>query len=265
MVKIKLLYGIAFALTTLTSYPAQAQLMESTGNRAESIAVEFKQPDYSGDAPSGRRRGTGNRGYCPMAVSEMGGNLRMTPVIAKDSRGLTVNESPTIWVHVSYQSEPVERGLSGEFSLQDLTTQTKLAPKYLPVTLPTRSGVFSIPLPYSLEVGKWYRWYLILDCNSPDSFDNDSFLFIEGFLKRVELPEFKHQLDNKTSQKLITVYAKNGIWYDALNESAKLRCSNPQNSTFTEAWSRLLKAVQLEEIAQESLICRESLSLTTRE
>ncbi|WP_424096373.1 DUF928 domain-containing protein [Moorena producens] len=265
MVKIKLLYGIAFALTTLSNYPAQAQLMESTGNRSESIAVEFKEPDYSGDAPSGRRRGTGSRGDCPMAVSETGGNLRVTPVIHKDSRGWTVNEFPTIWVHVSYESESVERVLYGEFSLQDLTTQTKLAPKYLPVTLPSRSGVFSIPLPYSLEVGKWYRWYLILDCNSPDSFDNDSFLFIEGFLKRVELPEFKHQLDNKTSQKLITVYAKNGIWYDALNESAKLRCSNPQNSTFTEAWFRLLKVVELEEIAQESLICRESLSLTTRE
>lgn len=257
MVKIKLLYGIAFALTTLTSYPAPAQLMESTGNRSESIAVEFKEPDYSGDAPSGRRRGTGSRGDCPMAVSETGGNLSVTPVIDNDSRGWTVNESPTIWVHVSYESESVERVLYGEFSLQDLTTQTKLAPKYLPVTLPSRSGVFSIPLPYSLEVGKWYRWYLILDCNSPDLFDNDSFLFIEGFLKRVELPEFKDHLDNKTSQKLITVYAQNGIWYDALNESAKLRCSNPQNYTFTEAWSRLLKAVELDKIAQESLICRE--------
>lgn len=258
MVKIKLLYGIAFAVATFTSYPAPAQWMESTGNKSESIAVEFKEPDYSGDAPSGRRRGTGSRGDCPLAVSETGGNLTVTPVIDQDSRGLTVNESPTIWVNVSYQSEPVERGLYGEFSLQDSKTNTKLVPKYLPVTLPSRSGVFSIPLPYSLEVGKWYRWHLILDCNSPDSFYDDSVLFIRGLLKRVELPKFKYPLDTTNSQqKLMELYAENGIWYDALNQAAKLRCSNPQNATFAEAWSRLLKAVELEKIAQASLICRE--------
>ena len=125
------------------------------------------------------------------------------------------------------------------------------------VELPKSSGVFSIPLSHSLEVNKWYRWYLILDCNSPDSSGSDSVMSVQGMVKRVELPEVENQLATQDPQERIKVYAERGIWYDALDDGAQLSCTKEQNRAIAPFWQILLKddEVAFDEIAQTPLIC----------
>ncbi|MDJ0679110.1 MAG: DUF928 domain-containing protein [Xenococcaceae cyanobacterium MO_167.B52] len=224
---------------SLLAEPDDAKLLSEIPNQ-----VSFKQPDYGGDAPSGRDRGTGSRGDCMMTVSGKQGTLTLTPLIPSDSRGLTVQESPTIWIQVDYKPKKISDKLLAEFSLEDAQTSIKLAPKRISVTLPQTTNVFSIPIPHSLEVNKWYRWYLVLDCGSDNS---DSVLAIEGMVQRVSLSGIENQLNTQSPQE--------NFWYDALNKTAILHCSNPQNTALREPWIALLRNVGLDKIALTPLIC----------
>lgn len=261
MQKISLIYAIAFFLS-LTNYPEATQAQYHAQVSSEDLIsnqLGFKQPDYTGDAPSGRDRGTGSRGDCPLATPSIQGKVTLTPVIPTDSRGLTTKASPTLWIQVSYASNQIAKELSGELSVEDAQTFSKLHPKTMPVKLPKSSGVFSIPLSHSLEVNKWYRWYLILDCNSQDSSGSDSVMSVQGMVKRVELPEVENQLANQGPQERVKVYAERGIWYDALDETAQLSCTEDeeQHVPRAQSWQVLLRddEVAWDEIAQTPLIC----------
>jgi hypothetical protein len=48
----------------------------------------------------------------------------------------------------------------------------------------------------------------------------------------------------------VSLYAANGIWYEALAAAAELRRTNPQDPN----WSALLQAVGLEELASEPMV-----------
>lgn len=259
MRKITLVFTIAFTLASLTSYakPLQGQSSQTPSNIFNSTQVGFKQPDYQGDAPSGRDRGTGSRGDCTIAAPGEEGEITLTPLIPSDSRGLTLQESPTVWVQVDYKSKTIGNQLLGEFSLEDAQTSIKFPPKRLSVKLPQTTNVFGIPIPQSLEINKWYRWYLVLDCDSQQSSNNDSVLAIEGIVQRVSRPKIENQLNSQSPQERIATYTEEGIWYDALKETAILRCSNPQNATLGEPWTALLRDVGLDKVALTPLICLE--------
>ena len=241
MQKISLIYTITFFLS-LTNYPEATQAQFYPQLSSENLIphqLAFKQPDYEGDAPSGRDRGAGSRGNC-LLVAGRKEKVKLIPLIPKDSRGLTTKASPTLWVQVSYASNLPAKELSGELSVEDAQTFSKLPPKTMSVKLPKSSGIFSIPLPHSLEVNKWYRWYLILDCNSSDSSGRGSVISVQGMVKRVKLPE-----------------AEQGLWYDVLDQTAKLSCTEKKNGASTQSWQALLtdNEVALDEIAQTPLIC----------
>ncbi|MGK7917141.1 MAG: DUF928 domain-containing protein [Prochloraceae cyanobacterium] len=252
MQKITLTYIVAFSLFLIgysKSLKAQTDVWLASEQNNQ---TSFQQPDYEGDAPSGRDRGTGSRTNCPLATSGTAGDISLTPLIPADSRGLTVQESPTIWVRVNYKPDKIEQQLVGEFSLEEIQTNLKLSPKQISVTLPQTSDVFSIPIPHSLEENKWYRWYLVLDCNSQDS---DSVWSIDGAIRRVELSDIENQLDTLSPQERIAIYSNQGIWYDALNETAILFCRNQQNPALKQPWSNLLEDVGLENLAQYTPKC----------
>ena len=258
MQKISLIYAIAFFLS-LTNYPEATQAQFYPQLNSEDLILHqlaFKQPDYEGDAPSGRDRGTGSRGNCPLAADREE-KVKLIPLIPKDSRGLTTKESPTLWVQISYASNQTAKELSGELSVEDAQTFRKLPPKTRSVKLPKSSGVFSIPLPHSLEMNKWYRWYLILDCNSSDSSGRGSVISVQGMVKRVEFPEVENQLATQDAQERIKIYAEQGLWYDALDLTAQLSCTEEKNGASTQSWEALLTddEVALDEIVQTPLIC----------
>jgi hypothetical protein len=153
--------------------------------------------------------------------------------------GVTTAERPTFYFYVPYQSP-----LAGEFVLRDedenLIYKTE-------VRLPEMPGVLTVSLPSTvnpLEVGERYRWYFKVNCKQPP-------IFIEGWIQRNVLnPNLESQLENATLQEQVSLYAANGIWYEALAAAAELRRTNPQDPN----WSALLQAVGLEELASEPMV-----------
>jgi hypothetical protein len=160
--------------------------------------------------------------------------------------GLTVAEHPTFWFYVPYSLTP---SLSVEFSLQD--EKGKEVYKTFLTTSETSPGVVGFELPSTeapLEVGKMYHWFFLIYCTPEDP------VFVDGWVKRVALnPSLNRQLAQATPQQSFALYAKAGIWYEAVTSLAKLRRKNPDDATLSAEWTQLLKSIDLDAIAQEPI------------
>ncbi|MGI8502552.1 MAG: DUF928 domain-containing protein, partial [Hassallia sp.] len=81
-----------------------------------------------------------------------------------------------------------------------------------------------------------------------------SVYFVDAWVRRVTLtPELQQQLNNAKSQKY-KVYIANNIWYDAITNLGELRRNNPSVRAFIEDWTKLLKSVNLSELAPAPIV-----------
>lgn len=115
-------------------------------------------------------------------------------------------------------------------------------------------GIVSLNLPVTapLEINKKYQWYVKIYCNQQKS---SASVFIRSWVERVVLkPELERQLQIvTTARERIAIYAKNGIWYSALTDLAKLRLAEPQNTTVNNDFAKLLQDVGLQNLAQKPI------------
>ncbi len=247
---------IAFSLFNLTVLPLRLPAQMAESNQNINMSVNFKQPEPPPDAPkSGRAKGGASRGKCSLANSTSNKGLTLIPLLPSDGWGLTVSESPALWVYISYSSGRFEgeTPLIAELSVEERKTDLKLEPKSYPVKLPKTSGLFSISLPHSLGSDQWYRWYLVVNCQGENPSSNDV-LQIEGFLHRKDLTK---PSKSALQSELINFYTNNNIWYDAFHQAALLHCNNKQDNDLSNYWQTLLKndAVKLDEMSDHSVIC----------
>ena len=250
---------LAVSLINLTILPTnlQAQMAESQQSIQGYLPVNFKQPKPPPDAPKvGRGQGGASRGECSVVNSSS--KITLTPLLPSNGWGLTASESPTLWVNVTYPSGRWEGEipLTAELSVEERKTDTKLEPKSYPLELPRNSGIFSITLPHSLESNKWYRWYLVINCETENSSLSDV-LQIQGVLQRRELNELGYDPESGNRSQLISLYAENHIWFDTFHQAALLHCNNPQNDEFKNYWQTLLKNddVKLDAVSDRAIIC----------
>ena len=246
-----------------SSSPTPATHIESL-----SFVPPTPPPQSDRGAPSGRRVGGSSRsGKCP--VSAVGKQLTaLVPetsmpsknkVEAKDSTlkseklvwGLTVDASPTLWFYVPYALTPK---LSMEFLLQDEEGKEVYDSPVQSKTTP--AGVVSLPLSataVTLKVGKMYHWYFLINCGDPDELDASS--TVDGWVKRVDQlnPTLASQLQGTKPQERVALYAKNGLWYDAVTALAKLRSVHPEDAKLNNDWVSLLGSVDLSGIASEPI------------
>ena len=82
---------------------------------------------------------------------------------------------------------------------------------------------------------------MVVFCKPEDTDDN---VALEGYVKRVK---------GNSNFQVYTDYAKKGIWHDALTDLAERRGDKPQDPKLEEDWKILLKAVQLEDLAEEPM------------
>ncbi len=250
---------LAFSLINLTILPTSlsAQMAESQQSIQINLPANFKQPQPPPDAPKvGRGQGGASRGKCFIANSTS--NITLTPLLPANGWGWTASESPTLWVYVTYPSGRWGgvTPLMAELSVEERQTDTKLEPKSYSLELPKTSGIFSISFPHSLMSDKWYRWYLVVTCQTENSSTSDV-LQIEGFLQRRELNDVTDNTESLTSSKLISLYAENQIWYDAFHEAVLLHCHNRSDNYLKNYWQTLLKSdeVNLDDVSDRSIFC----------
>lgn len=230
-----------------------AESYKSIDNYAENAEISFipvqQEPPDRGTPKS--EEGTGSRGNCFHKPSLP----PLTSLAGTNHLKLTTRDRPTFWVYLPYtQAEAAY----GEFSLQNGDNdiyRTRFQ-------LPTKPGIVSVNLPSTvapLEVGKQYRWYLDINCSalaSPDDLSTPACL--TGIVERVYFANNFLQELNIASKPInrIAIYAKHGIWYDAVTELAQLRLQQPENPTLKQTWHKLLsdRHVNLEDISSEPIL-----------
>ena len=105
--------------------------------------------------------------------------------------------------------------------------------------------------PFDLEVGKSYQWSVMMDCEPQDGQVSS----IEGLVERVEeTSTLRRALSAAKSPIAQTeAYAREGIWFDALNIVAqeRMKADRPE---LQAAWMQLLQDVDKLEVADTPLM-----------
>jgi Domain of Unknown Function (DUF928) len=252
------LLKIVLILTSITYYPvkivAQTQQpatiqkpIQPSQNNTSSVKSNSRPVFVLPKTPlglspiSGRRAGMGSRGSCPAVASPL---TALVP--SQNGSGLTTFEHPTFWFYVPYTKELAN--LSAEFSLEDSAGGDVYRQE---MGLPPKPGVMGISLPNtvtSLEIGKTYHWYLKVRCQQQTA---SVPVYVEGGIQRINLDSQVMQQLQATadSRQKIAIYAKEGIWFDALTLLAQIRFSHPHDASVEADWESLLQAVNLDNIA----------------
>ncbi|MEA5616439.1 DUF928 domain-containing protein [Cronbergia sp. UHCC 0137] len=187
---------------------------------------------------------------------------KLLAIVPNNTPSLTVSSSPGFFVHLpkiekQYIDSP-DGKLEAEFSLiafetDEIIYQTKIA---ISDSLHGEAieGIMEINLPENivLEVGKDYLWRFDIYCNADDPSIG---IYISGIVKRVESStKLISELKSANPLQASVIYAKNGIWVEAISTLAQLRWESPQNLKLIAYWRSLLKSVDLEDISQQPLL-----------
>ena len=172
-----------------------------------------------------------------------------TALMPENKIARTVSDYPTFFFYL-----PQPNAELAEFILEDENGNLIYAQA---LTIKNLSGIIGVSIPANtnvppLEVGKNYIWKFSLVCDPEDRASD----WVEtGIVRRVELSaEILRQLENADPRWKTFIYAKNGIWQDALGNLVAARRANPNAPVFQTDWESLLDSVKLREIAQEPIV-----------
>lgn len=246
---------------TVTKKPSKPATKPPSSKKTPSQTVYTPKPPKNLTPISGRRTGMGSRDSCPavnIPLTALAPFQQQQQVSTKTNKssigivgGLTTLEKPSFWFYVPYTTQNLTNS-SAEFSLQD-SEGTDI--HRIKIAVPANPSIIRISLPNtvkSLEVGKTYRWYFKVRCNGQKA---SLPVYVEGYIQRSNLDSrVTEQLKTAANpQQKATIYAKEGIWFDALNMLAQIRQSS-QNASVEEDWQSLLRSVNLDGIATAPLV-----------
>jgi len=191
--------------------------------------------------PNNRSSG-GTRG-CMNAGSEQ--LIALVP----EKEALTTAEYPSLFLYMPQHSAQIM-----EFVLLDQNDReiykTNITPNQKAGIV--RLDLAGFPNLPALKTNQKYHWYFSLVCQLEDRSGDK---FVEGFIEKVELDPFlAGELKTATTRDRASLYAANGIWYDALAALYQARQSSPQDPALIKGWADLLKSVGLNEVAQKPLL-----------
>lgn len=234
--------GVLVGWSTPTLFVRATPTVSNAGNRAI-VQVEYNPPSNGAPGtqtdPSG---GVGTRPGCPE-------NARLVAFSPTTNWGETIDSHPTFLLSVSTVPTAVS------FSLRDENESEPIYQTLLPIE--SEPGIFKFRLPHDapeLEVDRYYRWIFQVSCNSSADPQNEG-LAVNGVIVRRSNPDLQAQIESASPREKVELYAKNGLWFDTLNELLKLRCADPENPDLAKDWASLLEhpIVQLNDRVEEPL------------
>ncbi|VXD23314.1 DUF928 domain-containing protein [Planktothrix paucivesiculata] len=158
---------------------------------------------------------------------------------------LTVSPHPSLLIYF-----PPSQAETADFVIYNYKTN-QLVYK-ITLNFPKTGGILMITLPKNspeLQTETPYRWTFQLNCpgsNSP---------FIQGLIQRnIPTPELTQELAKTPTDQHWLIYAKAGIWHDAIANLAEQLRQNPNDPQLKENWQKLLNEVELNVIVNEPLI-----------
>lgn len=181
-------------------------------------------------------------------------------LVPASGMGQTIAEYPTIFWYL-----PQTRAWGMEFRLTNSDNQAIYSTKYafahdtpddyqgedaqLVVGTP---GILSLTIPrltgssLPLQVDQTYDWTIRIICNPNDSSGD---VYIAGTIRRVSIdPTLSRRLQQAPPKERVVLYAKERLWYEALETLVKLQRDRPNDPAVISAWNKLLKSVGLDMI-----------------
>jgi hypothetical protein len=212
--------------------------------KAQSFEPPVNTPAPTTTIGGGRR---GNDGQC-LIDRDLQGDIKekknpieqeITLLLPPNKFGLTISSHPQFFVYI-----PKTNAIAVEFTLENHQGKG-IASKRLALT--NTPSIVTVQFDQNpLEIGKDYKWLVSVVCETGDPED----LFSEGIIRRIK-PEQNTlaKLGKATAIDKVYLYAKLGIWYEAIAELAALRLSQPNNTVLKTNWLNLLKSASLEHFA----------------
>jgi Domain of Unknown Function (DUF928) len=197
-----------------------------------------------------RRIGGGTRGESDLDDMKRTQKCSSLVALAPKYLVLTTEATPTLF----FCLPPIEQSREAklELSLYDdndrLVSQTTSA-------LTGQSGIASLPIPTAegfqeLESDRNYRWHLLLVDEG-----TEEERVVEGWIRRVEMkPNLANKLAKASPLERVQLYQQARLWYEALEELAQLKQSNPDDDDVSEQWVELLEGFNLSAIATVPLL-----------
>ncbi len=200
-------------------------------------------PPPGRDAPRGGTAGGGTRPVGTACLSNPSAkSVSLTALGPGRHLGLTQSDQPNFIVYV-----PQTTAQTAEFSLFD-EQMNGIYQFSVPVS--QQAGLTSIRLPDTappLAKDKPYYWTFALVCNASDRTED---LVVGGWIEHASLSDtLKQQLANVAVIERVSLYAKQGFWYDAVNALMELQQTQPNNPTLATTWAELMKSVGLDAIS----------------
>jgi hypothetical protein len=228
---------------------AQAEKQQASRRRDSTFNNPKRLQDRGAPAP-GKRVGGASRGKCPRTSQFLTALVPVIPNTPTDSvLGLTFTNRPTFWFYFPFSlssTRPVVFALKDD--KENIIYQTELSG---PGTTP---GVVGFKLPDNvqpLEVNNRYKWHFTIYCDRDELSD---FRSVEGWVERVALDRaFQQELARATPQQKALLYAREGIWHEAVTALAEQRRQKPNDAALKQEWDKLMQGVDLEAIASEPI------------
>lgn len=207
------------------------------------IAQQYTPPRRS---IPGRREGAGTRFPGDTCLI---GQKPLTALIPTNNFGTTTVKTPTLlWYVPETKAKTAEVRLvdQGDRALYTATIALDNVPGIVRMQLPDRVAT-------QMELNKEYQWQFSLTCTPNDPSKNP---FVEGVVQRIPIdPSLSKALKAVSNPRdRATVYAKAGVWHDAIATLATQRCLNPTDATLQTSWKTLLQSVKLETFADAPLL-----------
>jgi Domain of Unknown Function (DUF928) len=253
---LSLLFFPSFSFLTVPM--AIAQPVAPLFSRSSQVALQFTPPPPPPDrsAPGGRGEGasrgcaTGEKSLMALVPAYEQANGQANDGQANSVTqvwGLTTAERPGFWFYVPYEKAVIQ---DIEFVLQTDGDETLYRSK---VNIPSQVGLVRVQPDVKLETGKKYHWFFkvktICAANQPVMLN-----YVEGWVQRQALAALSDRLTTATPQQRASLYAENGIWYDALDTLAEAHFANPNEAEITQDWTDLLRAIGLENLADQKKV-----------
>lgn len=238
--------NLAFLASRLANLPAQAE-SNSLVSKAPSSSKQYFPPLR----PNPRRtQGSGSRG-CDQSLA---GDLVTLLIPSKDYAGQTTSGHPTFFW---YLSQPVSVPM--RFSLVEPGVARPLYEKQIDSP---QVGMIQVALPKDkpeLLTGRQYKWSVTLLCNTKRPSANPLLI---SWIERIPTTAALEQqlaavaLNNHSSTQTLRdrawIYARWGLWYNALATISKAQATNPRDLAIQDDFLSLLEQVGLNQVtAQE--------------
>jgi Domain of Unknown Function (DUF928) len=238
----------------LQSKPQHQELLNSISQNPIERLI-YNQPEEDKGVPGDRAKGGGeNRDNC-QTIDATATN-KLIALVPKTNIGFTITDRPTFWFYI-----PFKTGVTAEFTLRDENNRVVYTTHTFQLT--NTPGIISITLPQtvsgldigSIETGKKrYRWFFSVICNSER---RDEDITVKGYVQRIALSqEVMNRIKQATGRDRLLLYAKNGLWYNAITDLSEMRRRQPQDRQIATDWADLManEKIQLKELNSTPIV-----------